>query len=362
MADIAFGFVDLRELMRHRIVDVPNLQRLVRDAIARTVARHNAEANTYLAELADTVMVAKERYIMPGGGVMQTIGADDNPYPTAAYKGNDVGYPIRGAGDAMGNNRVSRQMITVQDANDMMQETRIKDKNWLIDHMIAAILTKEAYEYEDMPFRGLTGAGSVIVKGLANGDGDTYLTDRGRGVKEDDHYLFQAEPIAPSTNPLPRLRRTLTEHGQNPDATVVVYVAPNLVSPIADGLPGFVERTDPSLVYGQNLNRLSSVPSRGLGDEVIGRVDRCWIVEAERLPDNYMVGHMTGQKPLGRREYPARGLSGLFTEEFSPDGNHMETRHIRYTGFGCRNRVSAAVMQIEAGAYETPAQYAAPLA
>lgn len=360
MADIAFGFVDLRAYMRNRIVDVPGLQQKIREAIDRTVARHNEEANAFLSTLSVPVSVAKERYIMPGGGKMQRIGADDNPLPQVAYRGVDVGYPIRGYGDAMGTNRIARQMITVQDANDMMQETRIRDKNELIDEMLAAIFTKEYYQFEDMPTRGLSGTGEVTIKGLASGDGDLFLTDRGRNVKTDNHYFAQAEAMSAAANPLPSLRRAITEHGPNPDATVVVYVASDLVSGI-ENLPGFVERTDPQLIYSQNRDRLSNVPGRGVGDEVVGRVDRCWIIEAERLPDGYMVAHLQGSPVLGQREYPATALRGLFIEEHTVDGNHKETRHLRYTGFGARNRVAAAVMQIGSAEYVTPDTYAAPL-
>lgn len=363
----AFGFVGLEYLFNRRISELDRGITVVRDAIARTVAFHNEEANRFSARLAADVATARERFEMPGGGRFQPLDEHGVPLARQALAAFDVAYPIRGGGDAMGADRITKALMTVQDANNSAQEARIQDKNFMIDHMLSALLTKEPYPYLDLTKLGYTGMGEITVKPLANGDGTTYLVNRGRGVRTDNHYQGQTVAIDAVNNPFRAIKRDLTEHTANQDAPVDVYVAENLVGDI-ENLPNFREPRDQNIQYGSGSSTVTR-GDRGLGDEYIGYVEGCHIISMGRLPDNYMVAHLRGAQPLGRRQYPAASVQGLFTEEHTPDGAHMEMRYLRYTGYGCRNRVAALAYQVGADAdgsgnavYATPEEYAAPLA
>ena len=82
------------------------------------------------------------------------------------------------------------------------------------------------------------------------------------------------------------------------------------------------------------------------------------------MPDNYIVAVAVDADPVvAMREYPVASLQGLFRENHSPDGNHAETRFLRYAGFGAQNRIGAAVYQVEGGdtTYDIPTGYSTPL-
>ncbi len=334
---------------------------VVREANARTVAFHNAQADDFMNILSVPVLQPKIHYTQPGGGALQPMDEDGNPLPTITIDGYDVAFPIRGGGDAMGTNRVSRAMMTVEDANDAAQEARVKDKNFLVNHMIAALLTNTAYQFLDKTRRAYVGAGELTVMPLANGDSTRYITSYGRNSTTDNHYL-RLPLIDAANNPFPTIYRELKEHTDGSDAVVDVYVADDQVAAI-QGLPGFVGRTDSDVLIGANANQLRATANKGIGDEVIGKVSRCWIISMARLPNGYMFAHVRDRKPLGQRQYPVASLQGLFNEEHNVEGNHMETRWLRFTGFGVRDRTSAvAVLIAAAGNYVPPAEYTAPLA
>jgi hypothetical protein len=360
---IAYGYVDLQHVFKHRIGDLDSGVQIVREANARQLQYANAMADTMLSSLCQTVTQAKIRFEMASGGTMQPLDDDGNPLPTLAYEGYDVGFPIRGAGDAMGTNRISRAMMTVEEANNAAQSATIKDKNWLIDHMLAAILTNTSYTFVDRTREGYLGTGEVTIMGLANGDGTRYIGFLGRALTDGTHthYLRLDLPGAAS-NPFPTIHKHLREHTGNTDEVVDVYIAENLEAGVRL-VPGFVERADADIQQGANTAQLRANADKGIGDEVIGKVSKCWIITMGRLPDNYMIGIRRGGQPLGRREYPVATLQGLFKEENNVDGNHLETRWLRFTGFGGRDRTAAvAVLCAASGSYAPPADLTAPLA
>ena len=361
---IAFGYVDLQHVFKQRVGDMDNGIQVIREANARTLAFHNAQANAFLGDLSQPVQQAKERYMMSSGGSFQPMDADGNPLPTLAVEAYDIAYPIRGGGDAVGTNRVSRAMMTVEDFNNAAQDARLKDKNFLVDHMLAAILTSTSYVYIDETREGYTGVGEVNVMPLANGDTTRYVVGRGRGLAGNHNHYLRKPPLDPATAPgtFQDIYNTLREHVDDGSARIVVYVASTLI-PTISALPGFVAVGDPDVTLGSGSNTLNASVDKGIGDEVVGKYQRCWIISMDRLPDNYMIGHIKGQQPLGQRQFPVASLQGLFTEEHNVEGNHYETRYLRFTGFGVRNRTAAcAVFLAAAGNYVTPAEYTAPLA
>lgn len=349
-----YGFVGLEELGRFRIAQIENGTAIVREAMQKTLDYNNRKNELYRSQLSTDVNVAKEWYEMPGGGTLQDIDEHDNPIPRVQLAAYDVAFPIRGGGDATGTDRISRALMTVNDANRATMQATLADKRWHVNYMLAALLRGASYPFLDRTRRMFSGAGSLTIQPLANGDSTEYITSEGSGVGADNHYLAHEGTITTTNNPFPRIYDELIEHSENP-GEVDVYVAKDLVAGI-EALNGFHEPRDPNIQYGSGETTVAR-GEKGIGDRYIGYVEECNIIRMNALPSGYMFAQSRGAKPLGYRQYPAASVQGLFQETHSPDGNHMETRFLRYGGYGVRNRVAALAMQVGVAAGGT---YAAP--
>lgn len=349
---IAYGFVNLEHLFAERVSGAG--EGVVYDAVKLSAAEQSRSINALMASLVEPTEKYTERFYLPGVGTLQPLDENGNPLPVAEGGYYDVAYPIQGGGTAWGTNRVSRNLMTVEEANRQTVEALKKDGDWVARHALAALFDNATWTYDDVDH------GNLTIQPLANGDTVTYVR-HGGAASTDDHYLAQAAAISDTDNPFDDIYNELMEHPSN-SGPVVVYAASSLTSSI-QGLTGFVPVNDPDIRVAITADNLNSVIDRGLGDEVLGKVNKCWIVEWRRLPAGYMIGHAQGAGPvLGYREYPAATLKGLFTENHSPDGNLQQTRMIRYGGFGVRNRVAAVCYFVGGAAWAIPSGYDAPLA
>lgn len=351
--ELAYGFVDLRHLWSQRVTELG--ASVFTNAINESAAEHTRALNAMLSNLADRTTDRTRRVLLPGSGTLQPLDEHGNPLPVRPEGYYEVAFPIQGGGTAWGDNRVTRALMTVEEANRFTVDALVKDRDWVERHALAAILDEGEWTYGDPQ-------GDITIVPLANGDSVTY-NFVGGSTATDDHYSAQAAAIADATNPFPALYDELAEHPGN-SGPFVAYVPSNVVSDI-EALTAFIPVTDPDILIGSATDQLRGVADRGVGDEVLGKVSKMWIIEWKALPDNYIVGHARGAgSPLAMREYPAAELQGFFPEMHSEDGNHMVTRMIRYAGFGVQNRVSAAVVFVEAGdtTYDIPSGFATPLA
>jgi hypothetical protein len=329
--------------------------------IAASLAEYNRQVNALMMGMVQRTTDYQVRVKLPGAGTLQPLDENGNPLPVREEGYYDVAFPIQGGGTAFGANRVARALMTVDEANRRTLESMRRDKDWLRRHVLAALLDNTTWTYADEEH------GNLTIQPLANGDTVTYLR-RGGAVSTDTHYLAQAASIDDSNNPFDDIYDELIEHPSNADP-VVVYVPTNLKSSIV-GLTAFVEVGDPDLQYGGSVTLIQGRPGqfdntiRGFGDAVLGKVEKCWIVEWKALPNNYMIAHARGaaESVLKMREYPAPELQGFFMEQHSSDGNLNETRMIRYAGLGVHNRIGALVYRIGNGSYGIPAGYETPLA
>jgi hypothetical protein len=368
MADntVAYGFVGLQHLYSTRVSEV-GVDRIY-TAIEESAMEHTRQINALMSSFVERTTMAKEQIELAGGGTLQPLDEWGNPKPTKPSGSYNVGYPIQGGGDAWGDNRVTRALMTVEEANGFTLEAMRKDADWLRRHMLAAVLDNVAWTFNDkVGGAGAKGLGDITIQPLAiTSDGVTYVKIGG-DVETDQHYLAQAAAIDDSNNPFDDIYDELIEHPSN-SGPVVVYVSTSLKTSIMN-LTAFIEVGDPDLRYGIGATRIAGEPGmfdeniRGFGDEVLGKVNKCWIVEWKALPSGYMIGHARGGGPvLKMREYASPDLQGFFMERHSPDGNLMETRMIRYAGFGVANRVAAVAYYVGGGAYAIPSGYGAPLA
>jgi hypothetical protein len=341
----AYGFVGLEELGRYRIDQVENGQAIVTDAIQKTLDFTNRRNELYRGRLSTDVNVAKEWYEMPSGGTLQDL--DEH--------GNDVAFPIRGAGDATGTDRVSRRLQTFAEANRATQQATLADKRWHINYMLAAIFGNTGYPFLDRGRRMMRGAGRLDIRPLANGDDTEYIINEGAGVGTDNHYLVREGQISAANDPFPEIHEELVEHSDGAATDEVeVYVSKDLIADI-EALPNFREPRDSRITYGSGESTVA-YGDKGIGDEYVGYVSRCHIIRMNAVPEGYMLALAKNGRPLGYRQYPSANLQGLFQESHSPDGNHLETRFLRYGGYGVRNRTAALVMQVgvASGASYTP--------
>lgn len=350
---IAYGFIGQEYLFGQRVSD-SNIA-TVREAIALSVAEHNRQANAVLTEFAEPTTDVQIRYQMANSGTLQPLDEWGNPIPVKEGASYDVGFPIQGGGTAWGDNRVTRAHMTVEEVNDYTLNAMQKDADWIKRHALAAMFDNVSWAFQDPQH------GAITVQPLANGDTVEYYKMNGAS-SVDNHYLAQAAAIDDSNNPFPTVFSELMEHPENAGGTPVAYVPTNLVTTVT-GLTNFHEVGDPDIALGIGNNQLRASFAAGIGNEVLGKVDKVWIVEWAMLPDSYLVAVPRGaEPPLAMRQYVPAELQGFFTEEHSPDGNLQEHRFIRYAGFGARNRVGAVVLRVGNASYAIPSGYDAPLA
>lgn len=350
---LAYGFVGLEHLTTERVTD--SNRSTVDTAIVQSVEEHNRQVDALLAEFAQPTTDYTVRFKQPGSGTLQPLDEWGNPLPVREEGYYDVAFPIQGGGTAWGDNRVTRALMTVMDANRQTLNSLQKDADWMKRHILAAVFDNTTWTFAD-PEKG-----NLTVQPLANADTVTFAKKSGAAAT-DTHYLAQAAAISDSANPFDDIYAELIEHPGN-DGPIVVYVPTNLTADIM-AMTGFVEIADPDIELGMNSDTVSGQLNRGFGDEVLGKVSKVWIVEWTILPDNYMIAVARGASspPLRMRQYPAASLQGLIRENHSPDGNLNEYRFIRYAGFGAYNRTAALVYRVGNGSYAIPTGYSTPLA
>lgn len=356
-----FGFVGLEDLFSRRVSE--DNQAIVYDAVTATVNEWNRTMNEIMAMFLERTVTAQENFQQPGSGTLQPLDDFGNPLPVQPGEAYQVAYPIQGAGTAWGDNRVTRQLMTVQEVNDNLADALRRDRDWVIRHFLAAVFDNVAWTFNDrVGAGGNKGLGNITVQPLANSDSVTYLR-RGGAVATDNHYLAQAADIGDDSNPFPTIRRELIEHPGN-SGRLVVYIPSALVDTVT-ALTEFVEISDPDISYGADESTVAD-PGAGIlgpGVEVLGKTksSNAWIAEWPMLPDEHMIAKMVGTPPgLRMREYDSPALQGLFTE-FDTDGNLEENRYLRYAGIGVADRTSMLVYQVGNATYEIPTGYDAPL-
>ncbi len=349
----AYGFIGLEHLGDQRVSD--GSVQVVDTAIRASVEEYNRQTTAALAELAERTTEHSLRYQLPGGGTLQPLDEWGNPLPVRVEGYHDIAFPIQGAGTSWGDNRISRNLMTVGEANRQMLNVLQQDADWMRRHILGTLLDNTTWVYADKK------KGSLTIQPLANGDSVTYLKKTG-ATGTDNHYYAQAAAIADGANPFDDWYDELNEHPENA-GPYVAYIPSNLKASVM-GLTEFKELPDSAIQPGANSDRLVGRVDRGFGDTVLGYVNGVWVVEWSFLPSDYgiVVARGATTSPLMMREYESANLQGLFTENHSPDGNLHEYRFLRYAGFGAYNRVGAMAFRIGNASYAIPTGYATPLA
>lgn len=355
-----FGFIALDHLMADK-VNKANYA-LVDTAIRESLAEYNRQKVDTLASFVRVTTNASERFRLPGSGTLQPLDAEGwgNPLVVNEQGHYDVAFPIHGAGDAFGFNRVTKAISTIADVDRELARVMRDDADWIRRHVLAAIFYNQTWSFVDIMDPA---APTLTIEPLANGDTVTYNFVGGSAPATDDHYLHTTYALTGGNgSQFQTIFSELSEHpGNGPDEVVVFMGATQRTQTEVLG-SSFYPVPISGIAQGANTAQFISAAERyqGPGDEVFGKIHRCVVVEWKNMPANYLIGlALNTEPPLAMREYPAAGLQGLFQENASPDGNLQETRFLRYAGFGARNRVAACVFELSAAgaSYTGPAGY-----
>lgn len=350
---LPYGFRDMRDLADSAVTEA--LVPVIDKAIADTVAFHNEEINRVMELFVKRTTDYKVKFKTPTGA--RLMGLDEHGRarkirPGAEY---EVGFPIQAAGLAEGATDTTRLLETVQDVMDITTTMTMGDKNWMLDHVLAAIFNATDWTFPDDRY------GDLTIKPIANGDATTYLKKNGNATTL-DHVNGQVNAIADGAdNPFPGIYSRLTRPAAN-SGDVISFVAENLVADIQE-LGTFIEYDDPDVRAAANSEELvGRIPETTPG-VVVGKDSKVWIVQWDRLPDDYILSIVTeGERPVAMREYPVDALKGFRRAGQRNDYPYFETQFKRDAGFGAWSRTAADVLEIGDASYDVPTGYTSPMA
>jgi hypothetical protein len=350
MADnaVAYGFISLKNVWSDRITTIGGES--IADAVAQSLAEYNRQADALMGDMVQRTTDRTRTVLIATGGDLQPVDEWGNPLPVRSAGSYDVGFPIQGGATAWGDNRISRQLMTVEEANRNTLAAMAMDARWIRRHLMAAILDNTSWTFNDPQ-------GDITIQPLANNDTVTYLGTSGTSAVA-QHYtagtgVFTQAQVA-------TMRDLLLGYPGN-SGDVIVYVASDLVDDV-EAMTGFVAVADPDVLVGSSVSQLTNRIDPSFGDVVLGKVERTWVVEWRYLPSGYAVARIGNRPFVAMREYPSPALQGFFSEMHSSDGNLREMRLLRYAGFGVFDRTAAAVHQAGTATYTIPSGFSTPLA
>lgn len=354
MAELLNGFMNLKDVVNNRVTG--DLIPTVTDAIDRTLAEHTKVTEDMMKLWVKKTTEYKVRFKSPVAAKLQPLDEHGRARKIKQAGYYDLGFPIRSAGSALGETRIALIKMTVQDVNDRIATLLDADKRWLRDEIMAALFDNAGYTFDDDEH------GELFVKGLANEDGTQYLIRAGAEAGEEaDHYRFISAMDDANNNFLLNYR-DLTKRPENYGGGEVVSFIPTNLEDDVMALSNFIEPSDGDIEQAVTKDRLVGRLGVSVPGEVIGKVDRNWIVRWDSLPDDYTISTITsGEKALVMREHPEAELQGFKRVADRDDNPYYESQYERHAGFGAWNRVNTIITKVGAGSYTVPTGFEQPL-
>lgn len=355
MANVGlYGFHQLADLAASRVSG--SLIEATNTAIQLAVAEHNRQMDALLGLFCERTTMHQVRYAQMSATKLQPLDQNGRARPIKPSGYYDVAFPIEEGGAAWGANYVTREKMTVGDAERITAMMLSADALWVRDRVLAALFSSATYSFTDPLY------GALTIQPPANGDTVTYGRVNGTSAV-DTHQLGMANAIGASTdNPFPTIYDELTEHPEN-RGQVISFIPSGLVA-TTTALATFIDTPDGNVVLGSGSSTLASsgpgvpVPGKVIGYETSG----VWIVQWDALPANYILSVMSdGPRPLGMREHPEPSLQGFKKVAERNDHPFYENQFLRLAGFGAWNRVGAHVTEISDASYDVPTGYVAPI-
>jgi hypothetical protein len=357
---IAYGFAGKSHLASERVTTIGVGETW--SMIMESNTEHNRIVNGLLQSLVTPTTDFKERAYLPTGGTLQPGDEWSVPLPVRPEGYYDVAYPLFTGMTAWGANRISSQLMIIEEANRFTLMVESQDMDWVRRHVQSSLLYPSSWTFGDPQH------GNLTIMPLANNDTVTYNKRGTVTPAVDNHYLAQADDIDATHDPFPTIYAELAEHVANM-GPYVCYVASDLVSDI-EAMTDLLPPSDSAVTYGNSTDRISLTDEFaaniiGFGTEVIGRKNKMYIVEWPSLPSGIILAIAQGamEPVLKMRQYPVAALQGLYTKMSEPTPSLEKFNFWRDCGFGVYNRVGAVVYQIGEATYAVPSEYAAmPLA
>lgn len=353
---VLYGFQDLTGVLTQRVTAVG--VGVVENAITATLAEHNRQMDAMLALFADPTTDFKRRYRVPNASRLQPVDEEGRVRAQRRAGYYDIAFPMQRGGAAWGNTYEAGIKQTVGEAQIRLAELLTADARWMRDHLLAALYTNVSWTYNDED----DDAGTLTIKGLANGDTDTYLIQAGADAgATDTHYFAQANAIDNANDPFPTIFDELKEHPEN-GGDIIAFIPTNRKASVK-ALSSYFPVADGNIRYGASISTLESTLGTSVPGEVFGyHDDGVWLVEWKALPNDYIIAVASeGDRPLAMRQDMAPELQGFNRVADRNDHPYYEAQYLRKAGFGAQNRVGALAYRIGNAAYAIPTNYASPM-
>jgi hypothetical protein len=350
---VLYGFVNLQNMLDQRITNT-NVGTVV-TAIQRTLEEHQRQLAAFTSLFVEPTTLHAERYYPGSNARLQPLDENGRARPIRPAGFVDVGYPLKAAGTAWGNNWRARAKLTVGEVQRVTAQQITADVRWMRDQILAGIYADTDWTSSDDQY------GALTIKPLANGDSQVYSVITGAdSASTDDHNVGQAGAIS-VTDPFPAMRADLIEHPENSDT--VVALIPTAQRADVEALAAFNRMGDPNIQPGSGSDQLVGSLGTPVPGEVFGYHDAgVWLSEWKALPAGYVIGVTPGGDPaLAMREEEEAELRGFRLADERPDYPFYESQWVRIAGFGARNRVGAYVVRIGNATYAPPTGYAQPM-
>jgi hypothetical protein len=351
---VLYGLLNQADLAAERLT-TPGVEEEVMAAVNQSLAEHNRQLDALMSLFVTRTQEFKRRFQIANAWRLQPLDENGRALPVKPSGYYDVAWPIQMAGTAWGFNWVTREKITVGEIARLTAGHMEADVRWMRDHILAALFYKSTtnpWTFVDPLY------GSLSIYGLANGDSTVYsLATGASAASTDDHLIFDATLAADTFQ---TLYDELLEHPEN-GGDVIVFI-PSNVKATVEAISTFYPIEDPDLRIGAASTVLAGRLNTATPGTVLGKVEKCWVVEWKYLPDNYLIAVATeGERALAMREDPEASLRGFKLVAERDDHPWYERQFARRAGFGGWNRVNAAILKV-AASYTVPTGYSSPLA
>lgn len=354
-AELLNGFSNLKDVVNNRVIG--DLIPVVTDAVDQSIREHNKVSEDMDSLFVQKTTNFKVRYKQMGAAKLQGLDEHGRALPVKAAGYYDLGFPLRDAGIAIGDTRIALAKQTVKDVNDKLSLILQADLRWKRDQIMGALFDNAGYTFADPEH------GDLAVKGLANNDGTLYLIRAGAedGAQFNSYRAITA--MNDANSPFRAIYADLTKQPENfGGGRVITFIPTNLEDEVT-GLASFIEETDPDITLGANSDRLTGGFGVSVPGEVLGKVERNWIVRWDALPSDYTISVITsGARPVAMREHPEAELQGFNRVANRDDDPYYESQYVRHAGFAAWNRVGAIITHVDAdGTYDVPTGFAQPM-
>lgn len=351
---VTYGFQSLENVFDQRVTEID--VRVVESAITQTIAEHNRVMNSLLGLFVRQTTEFKIVYNTLGSARLQPLDADGRALPVRGAASYSRSFPIFRGGHAWGASYEARLRMTVQELNNELERALMADRNFLRDHLLAALFTNVNYTFSDEQH------GSLTIQPLANSDSETYWTvGGGSAAAAAEHFLAQAAGIADGSNPYPTIHSLLTSYQDN-TGTVIALIPTNLRSD-TENLATFHPAPDPRIRLGSATDQMVNPPTVATPGTYIGYVEGVDVYEWKQLPSSYIVALTEGgEPPIAMREDDILQLRGFQMVAEREDFPWWQRQFRRKAGMGTWNRTGAVIYRIGNASYAIPSNYTAPIA